>query len=156
MQGHPRWSDPSEEFWKNVAHLEKEMATHSGILAWKTPWTVWKGKKIWQRNMSLPGWKVPSMLLGKSRGQLLILQKERSGWAKAEIMLNFGCVWCSDIPLQHSCLENPMDGGAWWAAVHGVTKHRNWIPYLKLLKIKMKTYQNLFHIVRFSYHKSYF
>ena len=23
-------------------------------------------------------------------------------------------------PLQHSCLENPMDGGAWWAAVHGV------------------------------------
>jgi len=23
-------------------------------------------------------------------------------------------------PLQESCLENPMDGGAWWAAVHGV------------------------------------
>ena len=27
-------------------------------------------------------------------------------------------------PLQHSCLENPMDGGAWWAAVHGVGKSR--------------------------------
>ena len=25
-------------------------------------------------------------------------------------------------PLQCSCLENPMDGGAWWAAVHGITK----------------------------------
>ena len=25
-------------------------------------------------------------------------------------------------PLQYSCLENPMDGGAWWAAVHGVAK----------------------------------
>ena len=25
-------------------------------------------------------------------------------------------------PLQYSCLENPMDGGAWWAVVHGVTK----------------------------------
>ena len=25
-------------------------------------------------------------------------------------------------PLQYSCLENPMDGGAWWAAVHGVMK----------------------------------
>ena len=25
-------------------------------------------------------------------------------------------------PLQYSCLENPMDGGAWWAAVHGVTE----------------------------------
>ena len=25
-------------------------------------------------------------------------------------------------PLQYSCLENPMDGGAWWAAVHGVAR----------------------------------
>ena len=25
-------------------------------------------------------------------------------------------------PIQYSCLENPMDGGAWWAAVHGVAK----------------------------------
>ena len=29
-------------------------------------------------------------------------------------------------PLQYSCLENPMDGGAWWAAVHGVTT--SWTP----------------------------
>ena len=28
------------------------------------------------------------------------------------------------IPLQYSCLENPMGGGAWKAAVHGVTKSR--------------------------------
>ena len=27
-------------------------------------------------------------------------------------------------PLQYSCLANPMDGGAWWAAVHGVTRSR--------------------------------
>ena len=27
-------------------------------------------------------------------------------------------------PLQYSCLENPMDGGAWRAAVHGVAKSR--------------------------------
>ena len=26
------------------------------------------------------------------------------------------------IPLQYSCLENPMDGGAWWAEVHGEAK----------------------------------
>ena len=25
-------------------------------------------------------------------------------------------------PLQYSCLENPMDGGAWWVTVHGVTE----------------------------------
>ena len=41
-------------------------------------------------------------------------------------------LWLSSIPfgegngtpLQYSCLENPMDGGAWWAAVHGVAKSR--------------------------------
>ena len=27
-------------------------------------------------------------------------------------------------PLQYSCLENPMEGGAWWATVHGVAKSR--------------------------------
>ena len=27
-------------------------------------------------------------------------------------------------PLQYSCLENPMDRGSWWAAVHGITKSR--------------------------------
>ena len=27
-------------------------------------------------------------------------------------------------PLQYSCLENPMDGGHWWAAVHGVARSR--------------------------------
>ena len=27
-------------------------------------------------------------------------------------------------PLQYSCLENPMERGAWWATIHGVTKSR--------------------------------
>ena len=27
-------------------------------------------------------------------------------------------------PLQYSCLENPMEGGAWWATVHGVARSR--------------------------------
>ena len=30
----------------------------------------------------------------------------------------------SGTPLQYSCLENPIDGGAWWAAVHGVARSR--------------------------------
>ena len=30
-------------------------------------------------------------------------------------------------PLQYFCLENPMDGGAWWAAVHGVAEGRTWL-----------------------------
>ena len=32
-------------------------------------------------------------------------------------------------PLRYSCLENPMDGGAWWAAVHGVAKSWTWLSY---------------------------
>ena len=36
-------------------------------------------------------------------------------------------------PLQYSCLENPVDGGAWWAAVHGVAKSRHdWATSLSL------------------------
>ena len=35
-----------------------------------------------------------------------------------------------DNPLQYSCLENPMDGGAWWATVHRVTK--SWIQLKRL------------------------
>ena len=33
----------------------------------------------------------------------------------------------SGTPLQYSCLENPMDGGAWWAAVQGITKSPTWL-----------------------------
>ena len=48
-------------------------------------------------------------------------------------------------PLQYSCLENSMDGGAWWAAVYGVTQ--NWMQMKQLsssssgmqLNIKKKT-----------------
>ena len=34
-------------------------------------------------------------------------------------------IWVGNgTPLQYSCLENPMDGGAWWAAVHGMARSR--------------------------------
>ena len=33
-------------------------------------------------------------------------------------------------PLQYSCLENPMDRGAWWAAVHWVAQNRTLLNYL--------------------------
>ena len=33
-------------------------------------------------------------------------------------------------PLQYSCLENPRDGGAWWAAVYGVTQSRTRLKWL--------------------------
>ena len=33
-------------------------------------------------------------------------------------------------PLQYSCLENPMDRGAWWATIHGVSKSQKWLKWL--------------------------
>ena len=45
-------------------------------------------------------------------------------------------------PLQYSCLENPMDGGAWWATVHGVAKSRiqlsNFTSLSRLLKMDIE------------------
>ena len=38
--------------------------------------------------------------------------------------LSLSSIEGSGAPLQYSCLENPMGGGAWWAAVHGVAKSR--------------------------------
>ena len=36
-------------------------------------------------------------------------------------------------PLQYSCLENPVDGGAWWAAVYGVAQSRTRLKLLSCL-----------------------
>ena len=35
-------------------------------------------------------------------------------------------------PLQYSCLENPVDGGAWWAAIHGVAQNRTRLKQLSM------------------------
>ena len=38
-------------------------------------------------------------------------------------------------PLQYSCLENPRDGGAWWAAVYGVTQSQTRLKLLSSSKV---------------------
>ena len=53
-------------------------------------------------------------------------------------------------PLQYSCLENPMDGGTWWAAVHGVTKSQTWLSdftftfHFHALEKEMATHSSVF------------
>ena len=42
----------------------------------------------------------------------------------SEVILDWVQVCYVATPLQYSCLENPMDGGTWWAAIHGVAKSR--------------------------------
>ena len=52
-------------------------------------------------------------------------------------------------PLQYSCLEHPMDGGAWWAAVHGVVKSWTRLSdftftfYFHALEEEMATYSSI-------------
>ena len=48
-----------------------------------------------------------------------------------------GSEWCGNT-LQYSCLENPMDRGAWWAAVHGVTESWTWLKWLSILHKHLK------------------
>ena len=38
-------------------------------------------------------------------------------------------------PLQYSCLENPMDGGAWWATVHRIAKSHRQLSYFTSLSL---------------------
>ena len=52
-------------------------------------------------------------------------------------------------PLQYSSLENPMNGGAWWAAVHGVAKSWTWLGdftftfHFHALEKEMATYSSI-------------
>ena len=91
--------------------LEKEMATHSSIVAWRIPWTEEAGG-------------LQSMGVTKSQPQL--------SNTHTHTHTHFG-IKCDHVtfygegngtPLPYSCLENPMDRGPWWAAVHGAAKSR--------------------------------
>ena len=79
--------------------MEKVMATHSSTLAWKIPW------------MEEPG-----------RLQSMGLLRVRHDWVTSLSLFTFMHWRRKWQPLQCSCLENPRDGGPWWAAVYGVTQ----------------------------------
>ena len=100
------------------------MAPHSSILAWKIP------------RMEEPGGL-------QSMGSLRV----GHNWATSLSLLCIG--EGNGTPLQYSCLENPMDGGAWWAAVHGVTKSRTQLSdftftfHLPALEKEMATHSSV-------------
>ena len=78
---------------------EDFMAPHSSTLAWKIPWM-----------------EEPSRL--QSMGSL---ESDRS--ERLHFHFSLSCTGEGNgNPLQCSCLENPRDGGTWWAAVYGVTQ----------------------------------
>ena len=77
------------------------------------------------------------LLPGKSHGQRSLVGC--SPWGRKEsdtteqLHFHFSLSFFgegNDNPLQCSCLENPRDGGAWWAAVYGVAQSWTWLKWL--------------------------
>ena len=75
------------------------MAPHSSTLAWRIPWTEEPGRL-------------------QSMGSLGVGHDCATSLSLFTFIIGEG----NGNPLQCSCLENPMDRGAWWATVHGVAQ----------------------------------
>ena len=124
-------------------------ATHSSTLAWKIPWTEEPGRlqsrglrrvrHDWATSLSLftlMHWRrkwqpTPVFLPGESQGLGSLMDCSPWGCKESDTTerLHFHfSLWCigegNGSPLQCSCLENPRDGEAWWAAVYGVAQSR--------------------------------
>ena len=86
--------------------MEKGMANHFSILALRTPWIVWKGKKIGHWKMNSPGWQVPNMLLEIS-GEITPEEWRNKAKAKQCLVVDVTCngnkVWCCK---EHYCIGN--------------------------------------------------
>ena len=79
----------------------------------------------------------PVFLPGKSHGQRsLVVCSPWGRWGSdmTEWLHFHSSLWCigegNGNPLQCSCLENPRDGGAWWAAISGVAQSRTRLKWL--------------------------
>ena len=79
----------------------------------------------------------PVLLPGKSHGQRTLVvcgpwgREELDMTERLPFHFSLSCIGEGNgNPLQRSCLENPRDGGAWWAAVYGVTQSWTWLKWL--------------------------
>ena len=91
-------------------------------------------REAWQRRR----WHPTAVLLpGKSHGQRSLVSCSPWGHEESDMTewlyfhLSLSCIGEGNgNPLQCSCLENPRDGGAWWAAVYGVTQSQTLLKQL--------------------------
>ena len=75
----------------------------------------------------------PVLLPGKSHGwdSMAAVHGVTNSWTRLHFHFSVSCIGEGNgNPLQCSCLENPKDGGAWWAAVYGVTQSQTWLKRL--------------------------
>ena len=85
---------------------------------------------LWRLHYTGP---TPVLLPGKSHGQRSLVgcspwdHEELDKTEELHFQFSLSCIGEGNgNPLQCSCLENPRDGGAWWAAISGVTVRHNW------------------------------
>ena len=77
---------------------------------------------------STPAWKIPWM---EKPGRLHGVAESRTWLEQLHFHFSLSCIGEGNgNPLQCSCLENPRDGGAWWAAVYGVTQRWTRLKWL--------------------------
>ena len=123
------------------------MAPHSSTLAWKIPWTeeprrlqsmgLLKVGHDWVTSLSLftfMHWRrkwqpTPVFLPGESQGQRSLVgfrlwgRTESDTTERLHFHFSLSCIEEGNgNPLKCSCLQNPMHGGAWWAAFSGVAQ----------------------------------
>ena len=79
----------------------------------------------------------PVLLPGESHGRRSLVgcspwgREESDTTERLQFHFSFSCIGEGNgNPLQCSYLENPRDGGAWWAAVYGVTQSQTWLKWL--------------------------
>ena len=103
--------------------VEKAVAPHSSTLAWKLPWTEEPGGLQSMGSLRVGHDWATSLSLFTFMPFLTLCGCEMASHYGFD--LHFPKDWCgegSGNPLQCSCLENPRDGGACWAAVYGVAQ----------------------------------
>ena len=97
------------------------MAPHSSTLAWKIPWT-------------------------EEPGRLQSMGSRRVRTEQLHFHFSLSCIGEGNgNPLQCSCLENPRDGGAWWAAVCGVPESWTRLKWLRISSLLLQLY-NYYYI----------
>ena len=140
----PMAQDSSKEARLRERHMGRSLRVGLG---WATAWVV----KVTETQgtspdltsiPSTPLWRrqwhpTPALLPGKSHGWRSLVgcspwghkESDTTEWLHTHFSLS--CIGEGDgNPLQCSCLENPRDGGAWWAASYGVAQSRTWLKPL--------------------------
>ena len=108
------------------------------IGGWVMLGLVFKWFPFWEFSLFDTPWHpTPVLLPGKSHGQKNLVGCSPWGHKKSDTTerlhfhFSLSCIGEGNgNPLQCSCLENPRDGRAWWAAIYGLAQSQTWLKRL--------------------------